>query len=390
MKYDFDTCVDRRNTNSLKWDVRDNELPMWVADMDFQTAPEIRDEIIKRAEHGVFGYSVVSDEWYNAYSDWWRVRHGLIIEKESLIFCTGVVPAISSMVRKLTTPAEKVLIQTPVYNIFFNSILNNGREVIESPLLYDGREYRVDFSDLEKKLSDPQTTLMILCNPHNPVGKIWDRKTLGKIGELCKMYGVTVISDEIHCDITDPGRNYIPFASVNDTCREISATCFAPTKAFNLAGIQTAAVFVSNAFLRHKVCRGLNTDEVAEPNAFAVGAAVAAFTRGGDWLDELRAYLYQNKKITSEFLLSELNEVKLVPSEATYLLWLDCSAFTDDSDKLARFIRENTGLYLSSGSVYGSNGKSFLRLNIACPRDRLTDGLKRLNSGIKKYIDRSL
>lgn len=387
MKYDFDTCVDRRNTNSLKWDVKDNELPMWVADMDFQTAPEVREEIIKRAEHGVFGYSVVSEEWYDAYVNWWKKRHGLKMDRDSLIFCTGVIPAISSIVRKLTTPAEKVLIQTPVYNIFFNCILNNGREVIESPLMYDGSEYSVDFCDLEKKLSDPQTALMILCNPHNPVGKIWDKETLSRIGELCKKHGVIVISDEIHCDITDPGCGYIPFASVSDVCREISITLIAPTKAFNLAGIQTSAVFASNAFLRHKIYRGLNTDEVAEPNAFAVNAAVAAFTRGGEWLDELREYIYKNKKITSEFLIKELKEVRLVPSKATYLLWLDCSLFSDDSDELAEFIRSATGLYLSSGSVYGLDSKSFLRLNIACPKDRLVDGLLRLKQGVSEYID---
>lgn len=387
MKYDFDTCVDRRNTNSLKWDVKDNELPMWVADMDFQTAPEVREEIIKRAEHGVFGYSVVSEEWYDAYVNWWKKRHGLKMDRDSLIFCTGVIPAISSIVRKLTTPAEKVLIQTPVYNIFFNCILNNGREVIESPLMYDGSEYSVDFYDLEKKLSDPQTALMILCNPHNPVGKIWDKETLSRIGELCKKHGVIVISDEIHCDITDPGCGYIPFASVSDVCREISITLIAPTKAFNLAGIQTSAVFASNAFLRHKIYRGLNTDEVAEPNAFAVNAAVAAFTRGGEWLDELREYIYKNKKITSEFLIKELKEVRLVPSKATYLLWLDCSLFSDDSDELAEFIRSETGLYLSSGRVYGLGSKSFLRLNIACPKDRLVDGLLRLKQGVSEYID---
>ncbi len=386
MKYDFDACVDRKNTNSLKWDVKDNELPMWVADMDFQTAPEVREEIIKRAEHGIFGYSVVTDEWYDAYISWWKIRHNFEMNKDSLIFCTGVVPAISSIVRKLTTPAEKVLIQTPVYNIFFNCVLNNGREIIESPLLYDGKEYSVDFYDLEKKLSDPQTTLMILCNPHNPIGKIWDKETLGKIGELCKKYGVIVVSDEIHCDITDPGLDYFPFASVSDTCREISVTCIAPTKTFNLAGIQTAAVFASNGFLRHKVWRGLNTDEVAEPNAFAVDAAVAAFTRGGTWLDKLREYLFKNKKITAEFLLRELKEVRLVPSQATYLLWLDCSDFSDDSDKLSEFIRSKTGLYLSCGSVYGVSGKSFLRLNIACPKDRLIDGLLRLKQGVMEYI----
>lgn len=380
--YDFDTPVDRRGMDSLKWDVAEGELPMWVADMDFQTAPEIRQALMERMAHGVFGYSVVPERWYDAYIQWWKTRHGYTMERDWLIFCTGVVPAISSIVRKLTTPAEKVLIQTPVYNIFFNSILNNGRQVLESPLRYDGEAYGIDFADLEEKLSDPQTTLMILCNPHNPVGKIWDAETLRRIGALCKKYNVVVVSDEIHCDLTDPGTGYVPFASVSEECRENSITCIAPTKAFNMAGLQTAAVSVHNPVLRHKVWRGLNTDEVAEPNAFAVEAAVAAFTRGGGWLDALRSYLYGNKQRAAEFIHEELPSIHLVPSQATYLLWLDCGRLGMSGEEIAETIRRETGLYLSEGSQYGSTGENFLRLNIACPRTVLEDGLRRLKAGI--------
>lgn len=380
--YDFDTPVDRRGTDSLKWDVAEGELPMWVADMDFQTAPEIRQALMERMAHGVFGYSVVPERWYDAYIQWWKTRHGYTMERDWLIFCTGVVPAISSIVRKLTTPAEKVLIQTPVYNIFFNSILNNGRQVLESPLRYDGEAYGIDFADLEEKLSDPQTTLMILCNPHNPVGKIWDAETLRRIGALCKKYNVVVVSDEIHCDLTDPGTGYVPFASVSEECRENSITCIAPTKAFNMAGLQTAAVSVPNPVLRHKVWRGLNTDEVAEPNAFAVEAAVAAFTRSGGWLDALRSYLYGNKQRAAEFIHEELPSIHLVPSQATYLLWLDCGRLGMSGEEIAETIRRETGLYLSEGSQYGSTGENFLRLNIACPRTVLEDGLRRLKAGI--------
>lgn len=385
MTYDFDTPTERRNTNSLKWDVAEGELPMWVADMDFQTAPEIREAIMKRAEHGIFGYSVIPDAWYEAYIQWWKMRHGYTMERDWLIFCTGVVPAISSIVRKLTTPAEKVLIQTPVYNIFFNSILNNGRQVLESPLRYDGKEYRIDFADLEEKLSDPQTALMILCNPHNPTGKIWDRQTLEKIGALCSRHHVTVVSDEIHCDLTDPGESYIPFASVSETCRQISITCMAPTKAFNLAGLQTAAVSVPDEVLRHKVWRALNTDEAAEPNAFAVEAAVAAFTRGADWLDALRDYLYENKKLAEAYIEKEIPDVRAVASQATYLLWLDCSGLIGCGREAAGFLRRETGLYLSEGSQYGGNGADFLRMNIACPRAVLKDGLERLKNGLAAY-----
>lgn len=385
MTYNFDTPVNRRNTNSLKWDVAEGELPMWVADMDFQTAPEIREAIMKRAEHGVFGYSVVPDAWYEAYIRWWKTRHGYTMERDWLIFCTGVVPAISSIVRKLTTPAEKVLIQTPVYNIFFNSIINNGRQVLESPLRYDGKEYTIDFADLEEKLADPQTALMILCNPHNPIGKIWDRQTLETIGELCRKHHVTVISDEIHCDLTDPGKNYIPFASVSEICRQISITCMAPTKAFNLAGLQTAAVSVPNEVLRHKVWRALNTDEAAEPNSFAVEAAVAAFTRGADWLDALREYLCENKKLAFACIENEIPGIRPVASQATYLLWLDCSGIIGCGREAAGFLRMETGLYLSEGGQYGGNGADFLRMNIACPREVLKDGLKRLKNGMAAY-----
>lgn len=385
MKYDFDEVTDRRNTNSLKWSVGENELPMWVADMDFKTAPEITAAIIKRAEHGIFGYNTVPDEWYSAYINWWKSRYHFEIEKEWLIFCTGVVPAISSVVRKLTTPAENVLVLTPVYNIFFNSIVNNGRNVLECPLRYNAVEYDIDFTDLEKKLSDPQTTMMILCNPHNPIGKIWSRETLQRIGELCYKYHVIVLSDEIHCDLTESDKYYIPFASVSEKCRMNSITCVAPTKSFNLAGLQTAAVIVPDENLRNKVNRGLNTDEVAEPNSFAVSAATAAYTAGAEWLDELRKYIDENRTLVSEFIQKELPHIQLVKSEATYLLWLDCGKMDGYSSAIAQFIRNTTGLYLSDGQQYGSGGERFLRLNIACPRISLIDGLQRLKRGILEY-----
>lgn len=388
MKYDFDKLTDRRGTFSLKWDVKDGELPMWVADMDFETAPEIRKAIEERASHGIFGYTDVPEQWYDAISDRWNRRFGFRIQKDWLIFCTGIVPAISSIVRKLTTPAEKVLIQTPVYNIFYNSILNNGRNVTESPLIYQNGTYSIDFKDLEEKLSDPQTSLMILCNPHNPVGKIWDCETLAMIGELCQKHGVTVISDEIHCDLTAPGKTYIPFASVSETCAQISVGCIAPTKSFNLAGLQTAAVYVPEPKLRHKVSRGLNTDEVAEPNAFAVTAAITAFTRGDEWLDELRKYIEENKQAAAGFIKKYIPSLFLVPSEATYLLWIDCSQVTSDSVRLAEHIRSTTGLYLCDGAQYGEAGRQFLRLNIACPRTRLENGLERLKKAIYSYTEK--
>lgn len=385
MKYDFDTVINRRDSYSYKWDVEQKELPMWVADMDFQTAPEVREALAKRVEHGIFGYGIIPKEWNDAYVQWWKERHDFVMDPQWLLFCTGVVPAISTAVRKFTTPAEKVLIQTPVYNIFFNSILNNGRNVLESSLVYqeESRQYVIDFEKLEEDLADPQTSLMILCNPHNPVGKIWDKDSLARIGELCKKHHVIVVSDEIHCDLTAPGLKYVPFASVSDTCREISVSLIAPTKTFNIAGLQTAAAVVPNPALRHKMWRALNTDEVAEPNAFAIQAAIAAFTRGADWLDALREYIQENKRVVKRFLKKEFPKITVVSMDVTYLLWLDCRAFTDNSEELAYKIREKTGLYLSDGVEYGGDGARFLRMNVACPRTTLFDGLERLKTALQ-------
>ena len=385
MNYDFDKPVNRRGTFSVKWDVKEQELPMWVADMDFETAPEIQDAVRRRAEHGAFGYTLIPDEWYEAIQEWWEKRHHFHLEKEWLIFCTGVVPAISSAVRKLTTPAEKVVLLTPVYNIFFNSVVNNGRYVLECPLSYDGEQYEIDFQELEETLADPQTTMLIFCNPHNPVGKIWSAETMKRVGDLCRKYHVVVVSDEIHCELTDPGKEYIPFASVSEACRDNSITCIAPTKTFNLAGLQTAAVIVPNPYLRHKIWRALNTDEAAEPNVFAMTAAIAAYQKGGPWLDALRSYLYENKQTARTFLETQLPKLHLVPSEATYLLWIDCKELTEHAKELGRFLREKTGLYLSEGSQYGKTGETFLRMNIACRRAVLEDGLERLKQGVEAY-----
>ena len=384
--FDLNEKVDRRHSDCAKWNVEENELPMWIADMDFKAAPAIQKALAARLAHGVFGYSEIPDAWANAYISWWRDRHGFTMQGEWLMFVTGVVPAISSVVRKLTTPGERVLIQTPVYNIFFNSIVNNGRFISESPLSYKNGVYEIDFDDLEEKLSDKQTSLMILCNPHNPVGKLWDKATLARIGALCKKHHVTVLSDEIHCDITAPNTEYVPFASVDDTCREISVTCIAPTKAFNLAGLQTACISVPDPVLRHKVWRGINTDEVAEPNAFAVDATVAAFTEGGAWLDAMRAHVFENRHIVEQYIAENIPEIHVVKGDATYLVWLDCSALGEDATPFAEFLRKETGLFVSSGGHYGESGKAFLRMNVATTRTNVQDGLTRLKRGIELYL----
>ena len=268
MKYNFDKLTDRRGVNSLKWDCAVGELPMWVADMDFENAPCIQKAVEERAKKGIFGYTVVGEEWYNSIINWWSRRHNWHIQRDWLIFCTGIVPAITSMVKRLSEVGDDVVILTPVYDIFFHSVENTGRHVAESPLLYDG-QYSIDWADLEQKLSRPTASLMILCNPHNPVGKLWSAEELKRIGDLCIKHHVTVISDEIHCDICSPESSYVPFASLGEKYAQNCAVCISATKAFNIAGLQCAAVAVPNEALRAKVERGLNSDEVAEPNCFA-------------------------------------------------------------------------------------------------------------------------
>lgn len=386
MPWDFDKITERRDTNSLKWDVADHELPMWVADMDFETAPAIVEAIQRKAAAGIFGYTIVPDAYYEAIQGWWASRHGFRMEKDWILFSTGVVPAISSIVRKMTTAGENVLVQSPVYNVFYNSIINNGRKILSSDLEYRDVQYAIDFTDLERKLSDPQTTLLLLCNPHNPIGMIWDKETLARIGELCHKHHVLVVSDEIHCDLTHPGVNYTPFASVSDACAQNSITCIAPTKAFNLAGLQAASVVIPNPVIRHRVNRGLNTDEVAEPNAFVVEATIAAFTEGGPWLDALRHYMYMNKELARGYIEREIPQLKVVPSKATYLLWIDCRAVETHTKFLCNTLRRETGLYLSAGEAYGNNGNQFIRMNVACPKARVEQAIAMLKAGVEKHI----
>lgn len=385
-KYDFDREIDRRNTNSLKWDVKESELPMWVADMDFEAAPPIKEAIKKIAEFGVFGYQILPDEWYFSIMNWWKRRHNFDIKKEWLIFSTGVIPAVTSIVKRITEVGDNIVIQTPVFDIFFHSIENTGRHTVENKLLFDGEKYSIDFDDLEKKLSNPICTLFILCNPHNPIGKIWSKEELEKIGSLCKKYSVTVLSDEIHCDICAPQFNYTPFASVNKECADNSITCVSASKAFNFAGLQTAAVIVPGESLRNRVERGLNSDEVAEPNAFAACATIAAFTKGEEWLDEFREYVEKNRRFAYSFIEKEIPCLNAISQNATYLMWIDCKNITGDTDELCEYIRRKTGLYITAGSQYRGDSKTFVRINIACPLSRVKDGLNRLKDGINSYL----
>lgn len=378
-EFNFDKETIRLGSHSLKWDVKEGELPMWVADMDFEAAPCIAEALRRRTEHGIYGYSVVPDEWFDAYIEWWKRRHGLIIKREWLQFSTGIVPAISSIVRRVTNVGDNIALLTPVYDIFFHSVENFGRHVLECKLKYD-ESYSIDLDELESALAHPLTTMLILCNPHNPTGNVWTRAELERIAALCDRYGVTVLSDEIHCDITQ-GKKYTPFALVSGG-RGI--TCISASKAFNIAGLQSAAVVIPDPILRNKVVRGLNSDEVAEPNCFAAEGAVAALNGGEKWLEELNEYIAENKRLAYE-ALDKIKGVKAVKSYATYLMWIDCSGITSDSDELCEFIRSKTGLYLSAGSQYRGNGDRFLRMNVACPRSRLLDGLDRFARAISLY-----
>lgn len=388
MKYNFDKLTDRTKQYSLKWDIKENELPMWVADMDFEVAEPIVNALNNRLNQKIFGYNIIPSSWYDSIISWWERKHHYLMKKEDILFSTGVVPSISSVVRRLTLPAENVLIQTPVYNIFFNSIINNGRNVLESKLVYENNKYHIDFDDLENKLKLPQTRLMILCNPHNPIGKIYTKEELAKIGHLCYIHNVIILVDEIHCDIVDPNKEYNAFQNINDECKNNSIMCGAPTKCFNLAGLQTSFMCIPNKDIFNRVNRGINNDEIAEPNTFAIQACEAAFNESEDWLNQMQSYIYENKIIVKNFILDNNLPVILIEGEATYLLWIDCSKICLDTDELCDFIREKTGLYLSSGKQYGESGKSFIRMNIACPKIRLNDGLNRFKLGINLYLNR--
>ena len=374
-KYDFESIIDRHDTNSLKWDLFDDDLPMWVADMDFKVAPVIQDAILKRAKHPVFGYTVVPDELFEAYINWWKSRYNLEMSREDMAYSMGVMPSISSMIRCLSDENDEILIQTPVYHVFFYVIEDNNRKVIENELIYEDGAYKIDFDDLDEKLS--KVKMMILCNPHNPVGKIWSKEDLDRIIELCKKNDVILVSDEIHCDLTDPELKYNPCAADDNVIR-----CLSPSKSFNVAGFQSSIVHTTNSELLDKIKAQMHIDNSDSCNVFATSAVIAAYNGSEEWLEELKQVLYENKQAVKKYLDEELPIVKLVECDATYLLWIDCSALGVHSDVLCEFLRTNQGLFLSPGHQFGENGKNFLRMNIACPRELLLDGLARLKAGI--------
>lgn len=374
-KYDFESVIDRHNTNSVKWDLFDDDLPMWVADMDFSVAPKIQEAILNRANHPVYGYTIVPDELFEAYIGWWDRRYGLKMSRDDMAYAIGVMPSIASMIRCLTDVGDEILIQSPVYHVFYYFIEDNNRKVLENELVYEDGQYRIDFDDLDEKLS--KVKLMMLCNPQNPVGKIWSREDLDRILELCKKHDVIVISDEIHCDLTDPGVKYNPFKSADNVIR-----CLSPSKSFNIAGFQSSVIETVNSELLDKIKTQMDIDNSSACNVFATTVVIAAYNESEDWLDELREVLYENKQTVKEYLENELPIIKLVECDATYLLWLDCSALNTQSKVLSEFLRENQGLFLSAGSDFGECGDDFLRMNIACPQELLLQGLAKLKAGV--------
>ena len=383
MKNNFDEVVPRRNSNSYKWDSTDNEnvLPMWVADMDFRTAPPIIEALEKRVRHGIFGYTKVPQAYFDAVTGWFERRHNVSFPKEWTLYTTGVVPALSAIIKALA-PGDKVLVQTPVYNCFFSSIRNNGCEIVSNKLIYKNGTYSIDFDDFEEKASDPLVKLFLLCSPHNPVGRVWSRGELTRMGEICLRNNVTVVSDEIHCDFIFPGQHHIPFVSINDDFLRHSVTCTAPSKTFNLAGLQVANIHAADEIIRKKIDKALNINEVCEIGSLGVEALIAAYNEGEEWLEELKEYLYQNYLYLKDYFEKHLPLFPVLPLEATYLVWVDCSVLHQTSETIAGMLLEKENLIVNAGSLYGAGGEGFIRLNIACPRKLLIEGLDKINRAL--------
>ena len=385
MKYNFDEIIPRRNTNSVKWDeaAQDDIIPLWVADMDFRVLPQITEALRQRVDHGVFGYTHVPDSYYESVIRWFEDRHGLQgVKPSDIIYTSGVVPAISAIVRGLTLPGDKVLVQTPVYNCFFSSIRNQGCMVEENHLVYKNNTYVVDWDDFERKCADSRVRIFLLCNPHNPAGRVWKKEELQRMGEICQKHDVFVISDEIHCELVMPGNEYTPFASLSDDFLKNSATCVAPTKAFNIAGLQIANIIVKDRNKRERIDRAINIHEVCDVNPFGVIATEAAYTEeGAEWLRQLNTYLFANYRFLCDFFSKHFPSLEVVKLEGTYLVWVDCSSLGKSSTEIVNNLYRH-GVWMNDGVMYGENQGAFIRINIACPRKILEEGLLRMEKAL--------
>lgn len=387
--FDFDTVINRRGTNSYKWDIVKEEdvIPLWVADMDFKAAPAILEALKKRVEHGVFGYTLVPDSYYEAIINWFARRHNWQIDRSWIIYTTGVVPAVSCAIKALTLPGEKVLIQTPDYNCFFSSIKNNGCEVAENELVRRGDSYEVDFEDFERQCADEKTTVFLLCNPHNPAGRVWTKEELERMNDTCLAHGVRVISDEIHCELVMPGHRFTPFAAISDACRDNSVVLNSPTKAFNIAGLQIANIICADPAMRRRIDRAVNINEVCDVNPFGVVALQAAYNESEEWLDSLNHYIWGNYLALKEFIAKELPRLEVARLEGTYLAWVDIKATGLTSDEAYEKLMKEGRVYVNSGTMYGRRaGEGYLRINLACPRATLLEGLKRMGGVLRQYL----
>ena len=378
MRYNFDEIVQRRGTNSYKWDSADDAdvLPMWVADMDFRTAPAIIEALQQRVAHGIFGYTRVPDAYYEAVINWFGRRHNWKIQKDWMIYTSGVVPALSAVIKALTQPGDKVLVQTPVYNCFFSSIRNNGCEIVSNPLVYKENTYVIDYEDLERKVADEKVKILLLCNPHNPAGRVWSKEELTRIGEICIRHGVWVVSDEIHCELVYTGYTYTPFASISEEFLHHSVTCISPSKSFNIAGLQIANIVSADEEVRRRIDKAININEVCDVNPFGVIATIAAYNEGEEWLLQLLDYLKGNYECMKTFCEVSLPNFPISRLEGTYLVWMDCRSLPYPSEELEEKLVKEEKLWLNAGTMYGAEGEGFMRWNIACPRAVLLKGLK--------------
>lgn len=387
MEYDFSRPTDRRGTDSYKWDSAPETdiIPLWVADMDFETFPSITEALQRRVAHGIFGYTRVPEAYYEAVCRWFKKRHGWHINREDIIYTSGVVPAVSAVIKALTLPGDQVIVQGPVYNCFFSSIRNNGCEMVSNSLIYNKEElrYEIDFDDLERKLAHERARLMLICNPHNPGGRVWTRDELTRVAELCRKYGVRVVSDEIHCELTLYDNEYVPFGSLPDELSHGSITCCSPSKAFNTAGLQIANIICRDAEVRNRIDRAININEVCDVNPFGVIALQAAYSdEGYEWLTQLRAYISSNYDLLRERFARELPKCKVMRMEGTYLAWIDCSELHISSDEIEEMLMHENKVWVNAGSMYGTEGAAFIRINMACTSELLNEGITRIVNGL--------
>lgn len=387
MEYDFSRPTDRRGTDSYKWDSAPEAdiIPLWVADMDFETFPAITEALQRRVAHGIFGYTRVPEAYYEAVCNWFGKHHGWHINREDIIYTSGVVPAVSAVIKALTLPGDQVIVQGPVYNCFFSSIRNNGCETVSNSLIYNKEElrYEIDFDDLERKLKHERARLMLICNPHNPGGRVWTRDELTRVAELCHKYGVRVVSDEIHCELTLYDNEYVPFGSLPDELSHGSITCCSPSKAFNTAGLQIANIVCRDAEVRNRIDRAININEVCDVNPFGVIALQAAYSdEGYEWLTQLRAYISSNYDLLRERFARELPKCKVMLMEGTYLAWIDCSELHISSDKIEEMLMHENKVWVNAGSMYGTEGAAFIRINMACTSELLNEGITRIVKGL--------